>query len=329
VGPSGLLWGPAVWTTAGFGSSSFRQSQSVVQNQDLAPNQGYGQGQGFRQSFGQAPQASGHVQSFGQAPQGLVQGPGHGQGFGQLLALGQGQSLVPQGQISGSFQQAQWPQSGLGTGQVLLVQPVAVAQPSPLNAGPNRSQDTVESGTGFFNQGPSPQLQSGTMFFHQAQNLPFQSGTGFPNSGPGPNIPTGFLNPRPVVPTQGDVRFQNRIPGGPQGAAQVLFGPAPDVAPLVAVPLRAPGMPIPRQSAPLSLGPSAIHRLRCDVCGAEFPLRKRNLFNRYVKSHKKCSEPGCDFVGAGECCFLVADLLCVWRCPVLCLEDCLCICQSE
>jgi hypothetical protein len=70
-------------------------------------------------------------------------------------------------------------------------------------------------------------------------------------------------------------------------------------------------MPITRQSAPLSLKSSAIpveERLRCHVCNAEFPLRKRHLFNRHVKSHKKCSEPGCDFVGAGECCSLVNNL---------------------
>jgi hypothetical protein len=148
------------------------------------------------------------------------------------------------------------------------------------------------------------------MFFHQAQNLPFQSGTGFPNFGPGPGIPTGFLNPRPGVPTQGEPRFQNKIPGSSLGTAQVpVFGQAPGVAPLVALPPRAPGMPITRQSAPLGLGPSAIHRapprveerLRCDVCSAKFPLHKRHLFNRHVKSRKKCSESGCDFVGAGEC----------------------------
>jgi hypothetical protein len=189
-----VQWGRAVsfgGQPQGLVPQAFVQPQNVAQNQHLAPNQGYGQGQGFLPSFGQAPQASGHVQSFGQAPQRLVQGPGHVQGFGQLLALGQGQSLGPQGQFSGSFQQAQLPQSPLGIGQVLLVQPVAVAQPSPLNPGPNQSQVIpVQSGTGFSNQGPSPQLP---MFFHQAQNLPFQSGTGFPNSGPGPGIPTGFL----------------------------------------------------------------------------------------------------------------------------------------
>jgi hypothetical protein len=131
-------WGQAVsfgGQPQGLVPQAFVQPQSVAQNQNLAPNQGYGQGEGFRPSFGQAPQASGHVQSFGQAPQGLVQGPGHVQGFGQLLALGQGKSLGPQGHFSGSFQQGQSPQSTLGIGQVLLVQPVAVAQPSPLNPG--------------------------------------------------------------------------------------------------------------------------------------------------------------------------------------------------
>ncbi|GAQ88983.1 hypothetical protein KFL_004750120 [Klebsormidium nitens] len=273
------------------------QAQSSLGQERLfGQAQGFGQPQGFG-----LPHETGHVAASGHVG-GFAQPLAFGQGLGiGQAAYGQVQQGCLPGHLTGHAMQAQqtgknFPENQCG-GQLLVVNPLAVAQP----ATPNHFV-SVQTGTVFPNPGTNTPVQNAPMLGNPGQLLQLQPGVVLPNPGQG-------------LPVQGINVFPN-VYQAFAGQAQTPFsfpvaGPRPVTPPnshLVAA-LGKPS-PILPSSSSFPQRPVQPNSPFQRAVGGSFPGHatpqeqppstltvRRPWQQRWRGMGKQCEEPGCNFFG--------------------------------